>query len=80
MKEQIDLSAMAEKWGAPYVARTEVKKFSGGLIAVGTLANADCRGEGPEGAFRMGRKVAYQVESLVKWLESRSSKLELEKA
>jgi hypothetical protein len=75
VKHSIDLSAMKEKWSSAVVARTEVKKFSGGIVAPGTLANADCLGEGPEGAFRVGKKVVYPVASLIAWLESRAIKL-----
>lgn len=62
----------AEKWGSAIVARTEFKKFAGGLYSERTLANADCNGTGPKGRFRCGRKILYPVDSLVEWLESRS--------
>ncbi|PKN37676.1 MAG: hypothetical protein CVU62_08095 [Deltaproteobacteria bacterium HGW-Deltaproteobacteria-2] len=63
---------LAEKWPAPFVARTEVEKFSNGLIKEKYIANLDSAGKGPEGRFRVGRKVCYPVKNLVAWLQSRS--------
>ncbi|GAB7081873.1 hypothetical protein [Megalodesulfovibrio paquesii] len=55
----------------PIIARKEVGKFLGGIIAPQTLSNADAAGEGPEVAYRVGRSVAYRTESLVKWIVER---------
>lgn len=65
------LSELAEKWPSPFVARTEIKRFTGGAVAVGTLANADSRGDGPSGRFRIGKKVCYPVTAVIEWLERR---------
>jgi len=64
---------MADKWPSPWVARTEVEKFSGGIIDAKYLANLDSSGRGPSGKVRCGRKVVYSVAELVAWLEARSS-------
>ncbi len=66
------LQSMAEKWPSAWVARTEVERFSGGLIGEKYLANLDSAGKGPRGRFRSGRKVCYPVASLISWLEERS--------
>jgi hypothetical protein len=66
------LQSMAEKWPSAWVARTEVERFSGGLIGEKYLANLDSAGKGPKGRFRSGRKVCYPVASLISWLEARS--------
>ncbi len=71
--KRIDLSALRSKWPSPFVARTAVKDFSGGLLNEKSLANMDSQGAGPEGRFRVGRKIVYPVDSLIKWMESRSS-------
>ena len=63
---------LAAKWPSTFVARTEVEKFSGGLIKEKYLANLDSAGKGPAGRIRCGRKVAYPVNEFVKWLEARS--------
>jgi len=61
----------AEKWPSTFVARTRLSEFSGGLVAPGTAANADCRGEGIRGAFKIGRQVAYPATEVVSWLLAR---------
>ena len=65
-------SELASKWPSAFVSRIEVKHFTGGLIGEKYLANLDCAGNGPAGRIRCGRKVAYPVNELVKWLENRS--------
>ena len=62
---------MAAKWPSAYVARSEIDRFSGGILKPSYLANLDCLGKGPAGRIRIGRKVAYPVDKLVEWLESR---------
>jgi len=61
----------AEKWPTSFVPRSQVPTFTGGLIAVGTLANLDSEGRGPQGAFRIGRQRCYPVDALCDWLVSR---------
>lgn len=63
---------MLEKWESSVVCRGEIGRFSGGLVAPKSLANLDSQGKGPTGAFRVGSKVAYPVESVVSWLETRA--------
>lgn len=64
---------MADRWQSSWVARTEVERFTGGIISEKYLANLDSQGKGPVGRVRCGRKIAYPVASLVKWLEGRST-------
>lgn len=71
-----DFSSMIKKWPSPYVARQEVEKFTGGIINIKYLANLDCLGLGPKGRVRVGRKIAYPVNELVLWLESRAEVVE----
>ena len=61
----------AERWPTTFLVRAKVTEFTGGLIAVGTLANADSAGTGPEGSFRVGRQVCYNTEKFCDWLISR---------
>lgn len=70
MNQKFDFKQFAQKWHAPVVVRTEVGKFSGGLLHPRTMANIDSRGEGPE-RIRFGKKVAYPVDSLISWMEKR---------
>ena len=60
-----------DRWPSSFVPRSQVPKFTGGLIAVGTIANKDSEGTGPNGAFRVGRQVCYPVDSLCDWLIGR---------
>lgn len=52
----------------PAIARKDVERQLGGIIAPKTLANADSSGDGPMGAYQVGRNVVYPTESLVNWL------------
>lgn len=65
------LQRLADKWPSPIVARAELYNFSGGLIAPGTAANNDSIGTGIPGAFRVSRKIAYPVDSVIEWLVAR---------
>jgi len=67
-----EFSAMAAKWPSSVVARAEVKKFTGGGISPKTIANADSKGNGPEGRFLIGRRTCYPVTKLVDWLRKNS--------
>jgi len=67
-----NLSNLADNWPSPFVAREEVKRFTGGIINPKTIANMDSQGKGPEGRIRIGRKIAYPVDLFVEWLEQRS--------
>lgn len=69
----MQLHELADSWHAPYVLRDQgiLDKFSGGLLNARTLANHDSRGTGPKGKFRVGNRIAYPVNELVKWLRER---------
>jgi len=58
---------MAVAWRAPIVARSEVGRFSGGIITHKTLKNLDGQGKGPK-SMHLGRKRVYRVDELVPWL------------
>ena len=66
----MNLQSLKNHWPSSIVARTAVAEFSGGLLDPKTLANFDSIGEGPPRS-RLGRKVFYQVDDLVRWMESR---------
>jgi len=70
---EVNLKVLAEKWPSTIVARSEVRKFSGGIVNPRTLANLDCLGLGPEGRFYIGRKCAYPVDKFICWLEKQTS-------
>lgn len=63
---------LVDSWPSAYVARTEVEKFSGGIVRPKTLANADSLGIGPKNKFCFGtRKVFYLASELEEWIFSR---------
>lgn len=65
-------ASLADSWPSSFVARSEVSKFSGGIINSRTLANQDSLGLGPKNRINVGRKICYPVKSLIEWLESRA--------
>ena len=72
MATAVSLKNMAEKWPSELVARESVGQFTGGVLTSKSMANMDSLGEGPE-SIRIGRKIAYRVEVLISWLESRAT-------
>ena len=73
MAKHADLSKLRNSWPSSFVARQEIKNFSGGIMSEKYLANLDCRGLGPPERIKIGRKVAYPIDDLIKWLELRST-------
>ena len=71
--------SLAAKWPSSFVSRDRVHEFTGGIISQRYLANLDSRGLGPENRVRVGRKVAYPVDDLIAWLESRVRKIDEDK-
>lgn len=56
-------------WPSPYVARSKVETFYGGIVSAKTLANADSQGIGPKNKFYFGtRKVFYLASDLAEWI------------
>lgn len=73
MKEHPDFSSMKNKWPSSFVAREKISEFSGGILHPRTQANLDALGMGCKGRIRIGgKKIAYAVDELIKWLEERS--------
>lgn len=66
---------LRKSWPSTLVSRSEIGRFSGGIISPHYIANLDCRGLGPVERIRIGRKIAYPVDSLIEWLKNKSVKL-----
>ena len=75
MERKNTFQSLADKWPSSMVARTEIRNFTGGIINEKYIANLDSQGKGPKGRVRVGRKVAYPIESVIEFLESRATKL-----
>lgn len=67
----VDFSEL-EKALPPIVPRPQVHELTGGLVAVGTLANADSAGVGPKDRFWVGKRTCYHRAALLDWLRERS--------
>ena len=52
----------------PVIARKDVPRFLGGMVASKTLANADESGGGPTVAYKVGRSIVYRTDSLLEWI------------
>ena len=65
--EQKFINTLLEKL-PPIIARKEVNRFLGGIVAAQTLSNLDSLGEGPSDTYRVGNNVVYRTDSLVRWL------------
>lgn len=65
------IKSAAERWPTSFIPRREVPKFTGGLLSSGYLANCDCAGDGPKGAFNIGRQKVYPVDAFCDWLIAR---------
>lgn len=76
MTDKNIFQSLAERWPSAWVARTEISPFTGGVISERYLANLDSAGRGPAGRIRIGRKIAYPVTEVIRWLESRSTAIE----
>ena len=70
---ELDFEFLVDAWGSPFVRRTEVSKFSGGLLHPKTLANQATRGEGPP-YFKHQRYIVYLASDLKDLLVRKSQK------
>jgi len=66
-----DFSQIIKNNPSGYILRTNLSEKTGGLLHGRTMANLDSTGEGIPGRISIGRKVAYPVESVIKFLEAR---------
>jgi hypothetical protein len=70
-----DFSSLADKWPSTFVAREKIGEFSGGILSSGYCANLDSLNKGIEGRVRVGRKIAYPAQAVVRFLENRAEVL-----
>lgn len=55
------------------IAREQIHHYFPWLSA-SRMRNLDWQGSGPEGAFKIGKKIIYPTDKLLKWLDSRVEK------
>lgn len=68
--KKTDLSSMKARWPSAIVARQQIGYFTGGIITPAYIAGLDANEKGPP-RIKIGKKVAYPVDSLISWLEGR---------
>ena len=51
--------------------RSKVSELTGGVIASGTCANADSRGDGVEGRVMVGNKICYTKRCFIEFMKTR---------
>jgi hypothetical protein len=69
-REEI-IQSLVDSWESAFVARSEVDRFSGGLVSPRYMANLDSAKLGPPKRIRFGGKVAYPTRILAEWLAGR---------
>ena len=76
MQKTDHFQKLIEKWPSALVARSKVPQFTGYAVSAGHMANVDCQGRGPKERVKLGRIVAYPVDSLVEWLREQAKTVE----
>lgn len=71
MKQDSYLGDLAKAWPSPYVTRSKIGIFSGGMVSPASMAVFDCEGKGIAERFIINRKTCYKVVDVIAWLESR---------
>ncbi len=67
-----DFSNIVNNNPSGYILRTKLSEQTGGLLHGRTMANLDSLGKGIPGRITIGkRKVAYPIEAVVKYLQSK---------
>jgi len=67
-----DFSQIIKNNPSGYILRTNLSEETGGLLHGRTMANLDSLGNlGIQGRISIGRKVAYPVQSVVEYLQSK---------
>ena len=66
---------LKEKWKSNIVLRSQLSKFSGGILNPSTMAKLDCKGQGIGKVVKQGQKVAYEIDDVINWLEKHYEKI-----
>ena len=70
----IDFDKLAEDWPSPFVARSEIEKFTKGLYKARSMNTFDARGDGLKRRIILGNKIAYLKNDVINWLKWRKNK------
>lgn len=67
------LTKQAVQHGSALLPRTKVEEYTGGVMTSAYISILDAQDLGPKGAFKIGRKVVYDVQDFNKWLLMRNT-------
>ena len=64
------IKALIEGWNAPFVARSQTKKFTGGSITGRTVANIESKDPDKKvpGRILLGRNITYPTKEYATWI------------
>ena len=65
------IESAARKYGSTFITRDQIGEFTGGAFSPRYMANLDSKNVGVQGAFKVGRRQCYPIDSLCEWLISR---------
>jgi hypothetical protein len=71
----MDFSYLKKKWDKPLFFRSEAAKFTQGIIGPKYLAWLDHQGKGPRRFQIGGKKIAYDVNDFIEWLNDRTERV-----
>ena len=66
-----DFSKIIKNSPSGWILRTDLSEKTGGILNGRREANNDCKGIGIPGRISIGRKVAYPIEAVVEYLQSK---------
>lgn len=61
------------------IAREEVEKYTGGLVAAKSMAMYDSLGTGVKNPITFGRKIVYRKKDLIDWIINNINKKNIKK-
>ena len=70
----IDFDKLAEDWPSPFVARSEIEKFTKGLYKARSMATFDSIGNGLKRKICWGNKIGYLKKDVIEWLKGKKGK------
>jgi len=71
VQAQFNFEQIVKNNPSGWILRKNLTRETGGLIHSRTEANKDSLGIGIPGRIKIGRKVAYPIESVIKYLQSK---------
>ncbi|MDR2067499.1 MAG: hypothetical protein LBP41_00735 [Holosporaceae bacterium] len=66
------LDKLKDKWPSPFVSRDRISEFTDGILKQSSMNTMDARGDGICPRYRIGNRVFYEVDNVIKWLKART--------